>query len=97
MSITRRYGRNPDFVFRRVGEEEILVPVRKVGADVSSVYLLNEVGAEIWARLETPSTREEILDHVTDTFEVDRETAAADLDVYLDELRSVGALVEEDA
>ena len=87
------YSRNPDFVHRRAGEEEILVPVRRAGSDLSCIYLLNPVGAVIWQYLEEPRTRSRLLEELVEEFEVDRETAEADLSRFLSEMESVEAVI----
>jgi hypothetical protein len=91
----QRYRRNPDFVHRHVGDEEILVPVSRSGSDLSSIYLLNSVGSSVWHQLSEPKTGHQLLDAIEQEFEVDRETAEADLTVFLEELESVAAVAGE--
>ena len=94
MRSTSQYRRNPDFVHRRVGDEEILVPVRRNGADLSSIFLLNEVGAAIWRHLAEPRTSDQLLREILREFDIDSETAAADLASFLEELHSAEAVTE---
>ena len=97
MTLQTAISRNPDFVHRNVGGEQLLVPVRRAGADLSCIYLLDVVGSVIWETLEQPRTGEQLVDAVTAEFDVDRETASADLLQFLDELRGVDAILAEDA
>ena len=85
--------RNPDFVFRRIADEMILVPVRSTGKAIGSVYTLNEVGAAIWSLLEGSPTLEEIRDAMVAQFEVAPEAAEADAREFLERLVSVGAVL----
>lgn len=90
-----RYGRNAGFVHREVGGEEILVPVRRAGGDLSSIYLLSPVGSTIWRCLARSRTSVEIVAAIVEEFEVDPEIAASDLGVFLGELEAVDAVRRE--
>ena len=92
-----RYCRSPDFVHRRVAQEEILVPVRRSGADLSSLYLLNATAAELWTLLAEPRSESEMIASLTASFDVEAETARDDLRGFLAELVAVGALRREEA
>lgn len=96
MTDRRILQRNPDFVHRKVGDEEVLVPVRRVGADLSSLYLLNPVASAIWGMLERPCTEEDLSGMMVTEFEVERSVAEADLARFLSELHSIGALIERE-
>ncbi len=43
-----RYERNPDFIFRKIVDEMVLVPIHQDVADMDCIYTLNSVGASIW-------------------------------------------------
>ena len=58
-------------------------------------YGLDMVGAEVWARLQSPSRLGELVDHVVDQYDVDRPTAHADIQSLLRELFALG-LIERD-
>ena len=46
--LKKKYNRNEDFVFRRIGDETILVPIKNNVGDMGAIYNLNELGAFIW-------------------------------------------------
>jgi hypothetical protein len=87
-----RYERNPDFVFRKIVDEMILVPIRADVADMECIYTLNEVGAFIWDRLDGQATLAEIQVAVQDEYEADAETIAADVVAFVQDLDGVGAI-----
>jgi hypothetical protein len=91
--VTRRYARNPDFVFRRIAGELILVPVRSTGNPMGSVYTLNEVGAAIWDLLDGKNGVEEVRDRLVEQFEVTPDVAEADVREFLARLASVRAVL----
>ncbi|MGZ6248231.1 MAG: PqqD family protein, partial [Syntrophales bacterium] len=43
-------------VFRKIGDEYILVPIAASVADVESIFNLNETGAAIWDRIDGKKT-----------------------------------------
>ncbi len=71
-----------------VGDEAVVLHVGR-----GTYYGLNAVGARIWALVQAPRTVGEILDRLTDEFEVDRDTCARDLAQWLEVLEGYG-LVE---
>ena len=95
MRLDRRYVRNPDFVFRRIADEVILLPIRKNLGDLESIFTLNEVGARVWELLDGRRSVGEIRDLVVAEFEVTPEIAAADLLELLRHLEEIGAVLGE--
>ena len=87
-----RFMRNPDFVFRKVIEETILVPVRMNVAEMDCIYTLNEIGAFIWEQLETPLSYPQLQQCMLDEYDVPVEVLDTDLQTFLDELLSIGAV-----
>lgn len=88
MRVVNLYRRSDEVVCRQVGTESILVPVRNHVGNLESVFVLSRVAARIWALLEGPAAVERIIDTVCTEFEVDRETAAADVAELLTELEA---------
>ena len=72
----------------------VVVPVGAVQADFTGMITLNPVGAFLWSNLEKDTTREELLKNVLAQYSIDEETAAQDIDRYLEKLRKNGLLEE---
>jgi hypothetical protein len=89
-----RYERNPDFVFRKVVEECILVPIRQDVGDMDCIYTLNEVGAFIWEYLDQPATLVDLQTALLNVFAADPEVLASDLEKFLNEMITIAALRE---
>jgi hypothetical protein len=87
-----RYAKNPDYVFRRVVDELILVPTCQQVADMDCIYTMNPVGAFIWERLDGQATLADIQAAVVEEYGADPEVAAADLREFVQELETTGAL-----
>lgn len=87
-----RFVRNKNFIFRQIVEEMVLVPIRQNVADLDSIYTLNELGAFIWERLETPTTVAKLQDDILEDFDVDAATVQSDLAIFMEELERIGAV-----
>lgn len=75
------------FILREVAGSNIVVPIGDEQMSFNGVITLNDVGTFIWKHLESGATIEELVKAVTDTYDVDKETAAADIDRYIFKLR----------
>ena len=89
-----RYWRNPSFIYRRIVDELILVPIHQDVADMDCIYTMNPVGAFIWEQLEQPLTRAELHTALMDSYEADAATVAGDLERFLSEMTAIGAVRE---
>jgi len=82
-----------DVVTRRVGDESVIVPVRSHVADLDAVITLNPVGARIWELLDGNRDLATIADTICEEYEVEPETANADVDEFIRSLEEAN-LVE---
>ena len=85
-----------EFVLREVAGEIIAIPVGKTALNFNGMLCINAVSAEIWKGLQEGKTKAEILESILAEFDVSREEAAADLDVFLRQL-SENNLLEDEA
>ena len=95
--LEKRYQKNPDLVSRLIGDEFILVPIRRNVADLESVFTLGGTGVRIWELIDGRQTVEKLLARVVEEFAVEPEQAEADLREYLQGLEEIEGieLVEE--
>ena len=82
-----------DHATRKIGDETIVVPVRAHAADLESIYTFNEVGGAIWALVDGERTVSDIARELAAEFDVEEETALADVRRLLATLEDEG-LVE---
>ena len=87
-----RYEKNPDYVFRKIVDELILVPIRQNVADMDCIYTLNPVGAFIWGKLDGRATLADLQAAIVNEYDTDAQTAAADLQEFVQELEAAGAI-----
>ncbi len=90
--LSKVYGRDPNYVSRRIEDETILVPIRNTVGDLDSIYSLNSVGAFIWERLDGAADLQFIRDVITREYEIDAVAAETDLVTFIDQLDSIAAI-----
>ena len=76
------------FVAREVGNELILVPLSGNVAQMNELFTMNETAKFIWENINEDSSIEDIENAMTDTFDIDKETAKKDILVFLTQLKS---------
>ena len=93
------FRKNKNFVFRQIDDETILVPIKNNVGDMESIYNLNKVGAYIWECLDGHRTLLDIMNRVTEAFEVSPEEVQDDLFDFMGQLKEIEAIfpAEQDA
>jgi len=90
--LNKVYKRSLDIVFRRIGNECVLIPIRQNAADLNSVYTLNVVSAFIWELLDGKRSLLSISNDLISSFDVDEKTAQEDLLFFVEQLSKEGAI-----
>ena len=90
------YAHSTRVVGRRIGDEFVLVPLAGRGADIDDILNLNKVGAFIWEHLDGTRDGAAVVDALVARFEVDRADAETDYLEFLNQLRSLKAVVTAD-
>lgn len=78
-----------EIAFRRLGDECLLVPVRRSPSERLSVFTLNSVGVFLWHELQQPRSMEALVAAVVATFEVSQEAAARDVATFVNQLSAL--------
>ena len=81
-----------EFAVREIMDDYILVPMGEAALAFSSMITTSEVGAFLCGQLRKDVTREELLAKVLEEYDVDSQTAQADLDEFLGQLRQMELL-----
>jgi hypothetical protein len=93
-NLDKVYKKSDSIVFRKIGDECILVPIRQGAGDLESIYTLNGTAARIWELLDGRTNVLEIRDKLTEEFDVTPQEAEEDLLRHLKDLASIKAIVE---
>lgn len=86
------FVRNPDFIFRKIVEETILVPVYQNVSDMECIYTLNELGAFLWERMAEPVLLADLEAAIQEEYDVEAPAVSEDLDVFLQQMLEIGAV-----
>ena len=77
-----------EFILREIAGEYILVPVGKTALTFNGLVAVNEVGALIWGMLEKGSDGSTIVNGILEEYDVDEQTATADVLEFISYLKS---------
>lgn len=89
MTLSELYAHKSQFAARTVGNEKVLVPLKKSIAQMNSMYTLNEVGAFIWDSIYEQTTSDELVSAIVDEFEIDSETARRDVAQFIQNMQEI--------
>jgi len=90
--LDKVYKRNENFVFRKIEDETILVPLKDNVGDMGSIYNLNEVAAFVWEQLDGKKSLGDIKHRLLEEFEVSAVEAGDDLSEYIAQLKKIEAV-----
>ncbi len=90
----RLFRRKADIVTRIIADETWLIPIAGHLTELGQIYHLNDAGADIWNQLDGETTLDTIREQITDSYDVDADTAARDIGDQIAELLEAG-LIEE--
>lgn len=81
-----------DFVLRKVADSYVVVPVNKLTLDFNGIINLNETGAFLFEKLQNGCKKSDLLNAMLDEYEVGREKASADIDLFIKKLEEADIL-----
>ena len=93
--LDKVYKMNENFVFRKIEDETILVPLKDNVGDMGSIYNLNEVAAFVWEQLDGKKSLGDIKHRLLEEFEVSAVEAGDDLSEYIAQLKKIEAVTRK--
>lgn len=75
------------YILREVASSNIVVPIGATQMSFNGIMTLNVVATYIWRLLEDGALKEELVEKVIQEFDVDKETASRDIDIFLFKLK----------
>ena len=81
------------FILRKVAGSYIAVATGEESVNFNAMVTTNETGAFLWEKLRNETTEEELLSALLSEYDVDEETAKADIAEFLEKLRDGELLV----
>ncbi len=83
---------NKGMTLRSIAGDYVLVPNANTVLDLNGLFAVTETGAFIWESLEASENEAEIVNKLLEEYEIDRETAEADVTDFLNKLRHFGII-----
>ena len=93
IDLNQHYQRNENFVFRRIEDETILVPIKDNVGDMGSIYSFNEIGALIWEHLDGAQDLAAIKDRIVAEYAVSSREVEGDMREFVTDLIEIEAVV----
>lgn len=88
--MERVYKKNNNFVYRKIGDESIIIPIKNDSADLTSLYTLNETADFIWNELGKNKNIESIINCLIKEFGVSYDEAFNDTIRFIKDLKKLG-------
>ena len=88
MELKKIYNKKEDIVSRQVSDEYILVPLSDDIADMDSLFTMNEVGAFIWEQIDGKNSINQIIENITNEFEVEKDVARNDAITFFNDIKN---------
>jgi len=94
--LERIYAKSRDLVEREIEGEIIIVPLTSgIGDLEDELFSLNQVGRDVWARIDGKRCVSEIVKELEKIYKVGRENLTTDVLGFLEELEKRKLIVEE--
>ena len=87
--------RNENFILRQTADLTIILPVGEASVHFPGMISVNETGVLLWELLKEDQNTRSLAQKLTQVYEVEMDRAQRDVDVFLEQLRRAGALLEE--
>ncbi len=87
--------RAEQWILREIAGESILVPTGSAAVHFNGIVTVNDAGRVLYDALAEETDRAGLKARLMAEYEVDEATAEADVAEFLQQMREIGALVEE--
>lgn len=80
------------FVVRKIAGEDVVVALGAASKQFNGLIKLNDTGRFLWDKLSVGCDEGELVEAIASEYDVDKETAARDIKVFVDTLKGAGVL-----
>ena len=80
------------FVVRSIAGESVVVALGAASKTFNGIIKLNDTGRFIWDRLAMGCEAEELVEAILAEYDIDRATAEADVNTYIETLKGAGII-----
>lgn len=82
------------FVLRKVADTYVVVAVGAEAKKHNVMITLNETGGLLWEKLSEGTDKEGLVNAILEVYDIDKATAEADVDRFIEKIKSEGLLAE---
>lgn len=82
------------FVLSEIGGSYIVIPTGSDTVDLNGMITLNETGNFMWNKMKDEITKDELIEEFLKEYDVDKDTVSKDIDEFVENLRTIGAICE---
>jgi len=90
--LTKCFLKESDFATRSILGETIIVPIKGGVGDLNSIYILNELGTQIWELIDGKSSINRIIEEICKAYDVGPEESEKDTIEFLSSLECSGLI-----
>lgn len=83
MELNEQFRANPEYIYRSIAGEHLLVPVGKAAENLMGMASLNETGKFLWELLQQPQTVEALCSSMAAEYELTAEESLQDVSDFL--------------
>ena len=80
------FKKSENVVFRKIGDEYVLVPLYASVADVESIFNLNETGAAVWEKIDGRKNLHDIISEMQMEYEAETHLIEKDVTAFVNEM-----------
>jgi hypothetical protein len=90
--LTKCFLKESDFATRSILGETIIVPIKGGVGDLNSIYVLNELGTQIWELIDGKNSIHRMIDEICIAYDVGPAEAERDAIEFLNSLEVAGLI-----
>lgn len=76
------------FMMRKVGQENIVLPIDSKKMNFNGMVKLNATAAELWNFFQSEHTKQEAISYLVKKYEIDEETATLGVEKFLETIKA---------
>ena len=91
-NLTKCFSKESDFATRSILGETIIAPIKGGVGDLNSIYVLNELGTQIWELIDGKISINRMIEEICKAYDVGTEEAERDAIEFLNSLEVSGLI-----
>ena len=94
MDDKAQFRRNPDYIYREIAGEAVLVPIGKAAESFFGIISINSTGSFLWKILEKQCSLRELSERLAREYELEKDQSLRDVTEFLETALSHNIVIE---